>query len=101
MRDEGQGLVTDQAERGRESLPEWLRRERRFGDRAAADLAELAALRREIDGISARLARSLAADFPGRRPDPGAPCDIQAAFLQLRAAGLALLAEIEQRTPQP
>jgi len=74
-------------------LPGWVRQRLRFGAARQARLAELLALRREIDGLSARLGR--AAAHHGRQQDSAAQAQHQAAWIALRAAGLALLAEID------
>lgn len=80
-------------------LPAEIRRSERFGGVAAARLAEALALRREIDAVAGRLASWVAS---GRAAVGDEDAILQACWVHLRRAGLALRAEIDlQEINQP
>jgi hypothetical protein len=74
-------------------LPASARRSQRFGGAAAAHLAETLALRREIDAVAGRLASWVAG---ARATVSHEEAVLQATWVHLRRAGLALRAEIDR-----
>jgi hypothetical protein len=77
---------------GFDQLPASLRRSQRFGGVAAARLAEALALRREIDAVAGRLASWVAGAGASESIDAAV---LQATWVHLRRAGIALRAEID------